>query len=59
MDEPVALDLERLRQAVELGEIGVRGLAAHDVVDEGSVDAGDLAGLRRIETELSAAGRSG
>ena len=39
-----------------LVEIGVGGFAAHDVVDEGAVDAGDLADLRGIETELSAAG---
>ena len=56
VEEPVALDLERLRHAIELGEVGVGGFAAHDVVDEGAVDAGDLADLRGVETELSAAG---
>ena len=34
VDEPVALDLERLRHAIELGQIGIGGFAAHDVVDE-------------------------
>ena len=51
-----ALDLERLRDAIELGEIGIGGFAAHDVVDEGAIDAGDLADLRGVETELPAPG---
>src|SRR5262245_46530422 len=55
VDEPVALDLERLRHAIKLGQIGVGGFAAHDVVDKGAVDAGDLTDLRGVETELSAA----
>src|SRR6478735_10476075 len=54
VDEPVALDLEHLRHALELGQIGIGGFAAHDVVDEGAVDAGDLANLRGTETKLSA-----
>jgi len=57
VEEPVALYLDRLRQTIELGEIGVGGFAAHDVVDKGAVDAGDLAGLRGVEAELPATAR--
>jgi hypothetical protein len=56
VEQPVALDLEHLRHQVELGQVGIGRSPAHDVVDEGAVDAGDLADLRGIEAELLAAG---
>ena len=43
-DQPVALDLERLR-AIEFGEVWVGEFAAHDVVDEGAVELEKSRGL--------------
>ena len=56
VQQPPALDLEHLGDAIEALEVGMLRASAHDVVDEGTVDFGELGDLAGVQAQLLAAG---
>jgi hypothetical protein len=56
MQQPPALDLEHLGDAIEALEIGMLRASAHDVVHERAIDPGELGHLPGMQAQLLAAG---
>jgi hypothetical protein len=56
VQQPPALDLEHLGDAIEALEIGMLRASAHDVVDERPIDFGELGDLASVQAQLLAAG---
>jgi hypothetical protein len=52
MEQPVALNLENRGYLIETLEVGVLGPSPHDVIDEGTVDMGELGHLAGMEAQL-------
>ena len=52
MQQPVAIDLQRVGDQLQPLEVRVLRAPAHDVVDERAVDTGELGDVRGVDAEL-------